>query len=485
MRVSALVLCALLLACAKGPAPVSSAPAGLTPSDEDKLGAQAATLVRREIGLWGEGELSRYVETLGRSLASVAPGRPQRYSFEILDTEEPNAFALPGGFVFVTRGLLALMRTEDELAGVLGHEIGHVAAAHAAQRSSAALPVQLLATILAAPIGVIDDDTAADFVESARRLLVSPYTRAQEREADRIAAAIIASLGYEATALADALERLAAARPYFGHAGDERRGYHPPTPERIAVLRQLAGILEKGAPLFVRAEPEAFLALLDGLSLGPSLAQGRFIGRRYLAPKLGVALDFPEGWTTQLSPAGAFALSPDGRAFLQIFDLGADDDDAALAAARSLEGARLHVLEPIAAADGRRISRAYALLPGEPATLVRFWWLEAGGRRLQLAGNWSPDHDPTWAPVAEGAARSTTALAAGDLAEVRVDRLRIVQAAAGNESLAQLGARLGSSWSPGGLGLLNGRDPDTPLAPGTSAKIVLSEPAFWAPGSPP
>ena len=124
----------------------------LTPAREAKLGDEAARQIEQSMGLLPDAEVVAYVREVGERLAAVS-ARPQGpWRFEVADAPEPNAFALPGGYVYVTRGLLALVNSEDELAGVVGHEIGHVTARHSAKRINAAL-VTAPVNIATAPAG--------------------------------------------------------------------------------------------------------------------------------------------------------------------------------------------------------------------------------------------------------------------------------------------------------------------------------------------
>src|SRR5690242_5495631 len=147
MRRTTMMICALagVFRCAKGIAlltllaataaacsinPVSNMPEVtlMTVEQEKKLGEEEAKKVEQQMGLLADDGLTAYVDAVGQRLAKESPRQDVAYQFHVVDMAEPNAFALPGGYVYVTRGLLALSNTEDELAGVVGHEIGHVAA---------------------------------------------------------------------------------------------------------------------------------------------------------------------------------------------------------------------------------------------------------------------------------------------------------------------------------------------------------------------
>src|SRR5947209_12667303 len=151
--------CLGLLAALMAPALVgcgtgSSRPSLVSAKKERELGQEAANEVEQTVGLVQDPVLLGYVREIGRRLALQAAPPEASYEFHVADDSEPNAFALPGGFVYVTRGILALVNSEDELAGVLGHEIGHVAARHSVQQVSRAAPFGILTGIAAGVTGL-------------------------------------------------------------------------------------------------------------------------------------------------------------------------------------------------------------------------------------------------------------------------------------------------------------------------------------------
>ncbi|MDF2757059.1 MAG: uncharacterized protein K0S94_2654, partial [Nitrospira sp.] len=153
----ALVILTLLAATAGACSinPVSNLPEVtlLTVEQEKKIGEEEAKKVEQEMGLLDDAALNSYADALGQRLVKESPRQDIPYQFHVVDMVEPNAFALPGGYVYVTRGLLALVNTEDELAGVVGHEIGHVAARHTVQRISRQGPFALITNLVSGVTG--------------------------------------------------------------------------------------------------------------------------------------------------------------------------------------------------------------------------------------------------------------------------------------------------------------------------------------------
>jgi len=173
-----------LAACVSSPAPRS-------PQDEQALAQEQAKFIEFTLGLERDPRIAGYVEEVGQRLAAHAMRKDVDYEFYIVDMASANAFSLPDGHVYISRGLLALINSEEELAGVLGHEMGHVEAHHPVMRrpTEAASAVQsagsvagIAASLLAQAAGAGSDERDV----AARRALLAPYSREQEREADRI-----------------------------------------------------------------------------------------------------------------------------------------------------------------------------------------------------------------------------------------------------------------------------------------------------------
>ncbi len=223
---SALLLSGLALGC-------------LSTAKETEIGAEEAKNVAASIGLVQDSALVDYVAAVGARVAAHAKRVDVAYQFFVADAQEPNAFALPGGFIYVTRGLLALVNSEDELAGVLGHEIGHVEARHSLKRVGVASPFAIAtglagfaAGIVSPTLGRVVAGTTGAVTEG---LVVAPFSRGQERQADAIGLGLAASAGYEPAALSTFLETL-------GREGELQTGKeesfhflasHPTTPERV------------------------------------------------------------------------------------------------------------------------------------------------------------------------------------------------------------------------------------------------------------
>jgi len=485
MRVVVLLSCVAFLAgCAINPVSGRNELSLISPAREKEIGKEAAKHVEAEMGLVDDKRLADYVNQVGKRVAAESPLQGVDYTFHVVDMGEPNAFALPGGYVYVTRGILAVTTSEDELAGVLGHEIGHVAARHAVQRVSRAAPLGVLTGLGAATAGLVSPtlgEVVGSFGTAANEMLLAPYGRDQEREADRVGAEMSAKAGFDPTALAEALRGLEReeAITHKGRAGGASFfATHPPLPERAETVRAFAATLPRGAHRPVVATDAAYLEKLDGLVIGKSAAQGVFDGQRFVHPELQFTVDFPAGWKTQNSRDAVGASAPDGRAaiVLDVAALGNDPMDA-LRATDKASGTDLAARAVPTTINGAKAAEVVASpLRTEVGVLtITVTVIAHGGRLYRIIGAARPADAAANAAAFRTSARSFRTATAPELARIRESRLRIARARAG-ETISALVTRTGSMWEPAMVAAANGLPDGVRLANGQLVKVALSEP---------
>ncbi len=321
-RAAALILLLpVLAACAVAPATGRTIfTGGLTPEKEAALGFKEDKKVQKEFGgAYDDPALARYVSSLGKLLARTSEMPDLAFTFTVLDSPIVNAFALPGGYVYVTRGLLALADDEAELAGVLAHEIGHVTARHTAERYGHTI----LAQGGALGAGLLLGGEAADIAGTGAMLFVRSWSRDQEHEADLLGVRYLSRVGYRPQAMASFLTRLQAhsrleaeiqGRP--GKADEfSLLQTHPRTAERIELAIRAAGAKPVADPLIAR---DLYLGKVDGLLYGDDPKQGVIRGRRFLHPDLRFAFEVPDGFHLLNGPKQVAARGPEGAAI--VFD---------------------------------------------------------------------------------------------------------------------------------------------------------------------
>ena len=212
--------------------------------DDVKYGAEAAREVEREARLYHDGEVADYVERVGRRLVASLPERhrrePFRYTFRVVEDRDANAFALPGGHVYVNSGLVETARGEGELAGVLAHEISHVALRHGTASASKALLAQLGVALLGEVIGGKKGEAIQLGAYAGAALYLMKFSRDYERQADILGAQIMAGAGYDPRDMSRLFRRL---------EGDGGRGLpqwlsdHPDLEKRALRVEEEAALL--------------------------------------------------------------------------------------------------------------------------------------------------------------------------------------------------------------------------------------------------
>jgi len=271
-------------------------------------------------GLYQDAELQRYVESIGRLLVSTTETPNDPFTFGLLDSDIVNAFSMPGGYVFVTRGLLALANNEAELASVIGHEIGHVTARHASSRETRGVIAQLGAGLLGVLLG---NPTIANAAGAGAQLYLQKYSRDQEFEADQRGIGYMARAGYDTRAspafLAD-LERWMqvegrASGKEMGDAAYNMLADHPRTVDRVERARELAAAQQVKSPM---TERQIYLKKIDGLVFGDDPSQGVVRDRTFIHPELRFAFDVPPGFHISNTPAQVHAEGPGGATI--VFD---------------------------------------------------------------------------------------------------------------------------------------------------------------------
>ncbi len=319
----ALLLCLPLLAlggCAVNPATgQESYTAFMSPQEEIKVGREEHPKILKQFGgAYNDPKLGAYIAGITQSLTRVTETPGLTFTVTVLNDDEVNAFALPGGFVYITRGILALGGNEAEVAGVLAHEIGHVVARHTAQRYSKAMTANLGLTILGVlgsaygvPRGV------GDLASIGAQAYLQSFSREQELEADMLGVRYMTRAGYDPNALISFFQKLEAhtrlkaalAGKTDGGDGHNIMATHPRTADRITQAIQLAKV---SRPANARVARNTYLANIDGMTFGDDPSQGIRRGRVFAHPVLRFEFKVPPDFTIFNSPEQVVARGPGG-----------------------------------------------------------------------------------------------------------------------------------------------------------------------------
>ncbi|MBO9579391.1 MAG: M48 family metalloprotease [Sphingobium sp.] len=279
---------------------------------EKAEGAKAHPELLKEFGGLYAGPQAAYVVQVGRKIAvqSSLSNQQGDFTISLLNSSVNNAFAIPGGYVYVTRQLMGLMNDEAELAGVLGHEIGHVAAQHGKKRQSAATRNTILGVLGQVLIGQVAGDSGLGGllqkgIGTGAQLLTLKYSRTQEYEADDLGVQYLAKAGYDPAALSTMLASLAAQTALDGQVSGtpssipEWASTHPDPGARVSRALQSAQSTGSKATLRNKA---LFISNLEGLLYGDDAAQGIVMDRQFMHPGLKLKFTVPEGYAVDNQP---------------------------------------------------------------------------------------------------------------------------------------------------------------------------------------
>jgi predicted Zn-dependent protease len=458
-----------------------------TEYDDLAVGEEAAQSIEAEMGIYDSPELTRYVAKIGHRLAQHAAPRPFQYQFQIVDQMSPNAFSLPGGLIYVSRGLIALAQNDDELANVLGHEIIHASDRHAAAWQE------------------LSRRTNPFTIWFLRMAKLAAYSRDHERAADRGGQLLAAKAGYDPAGMASFLKHLAnTQRLAVGYSRlTSYLDTHPNTTERVASTAARADTLDWSRDSTRRTGRSLYLQNIEGLLLGTNPAEGLFRGTEFIHADLDFRILFPHGWSLVNTHSQVGAISPDGYARIFITLEAAKQPEEKhekeagpeSAAPSNTAGDPPEILTPEQAANRMvenpadkfeiRVLRAQPVQIGE----IQAYRLDIEGRMEEdpiigqinfIAHNrlvfrlTSVATNSAWSHYQgriHSSARTFRPLTDEERDSVEVLHLGFVHALEG-EDVSTLSERSGNVWSPGRTAVLNGVFVDTRFRAGQLVKIA-------------
>ena len=306
----------LLAACSTNPVTGRREISLVSENQEISMGQEAAKQVEAQLGLVKDEQLQAYVRRIGAELARQSERPELPWRFGVIDDPTPNAFALPGGPVYITRGLMNLMNSEAELASVLGHEIGHITARHSAQQITRSQlgQIGLIAAVLVKP----ELAQFGDALSSGMQLLLLKYGRDAERQADELGFKYALNENYDVSEMDDVFNSLARVGEAEGRSGlPAWASTHPDPGERAKTVNQRVAALPAPPAPRVTGTTE-YLAQIEGLVYGENPRQGFFRDGEFFHPDLRFRMRMPSGWKTQNLPQAVVAVSPQQDAVTQL-----------------------------------------------------------------------------------------------------------------------------------------------------------------------
>jgi predicted Zn-dependent protease len=305
----------LAVSCATNPATGKKEFNLMSEAQEVALGRDSDAQVRQEMGIVNDPALQRYVDGVARRLASGTERPNLPWTFAVVDSPAVNAFALPGGYVYLTRGILAHLNSEAELAGVLGHEIAHVTARHSAAQYSKQTAGSL--GLLLSQIFVPELRPFGQAAEQGLGLLFLKFGRDDELQADDLGAGYATAQGWDPQGVSSMLETLGRLSESTDRKGIPNwLSTHPMPADRMARLEQRVAALRAQSTRELSINRAAYLQHVDGLMFGDNPREGVLRGNAFLHPDMKFRLEFPRGWQVQNTPQQVVAQPQGGGAYV-------------------------------------------------------------------------------------------------------------------------------------------------------------------------
>ncbi|GAB3923398.1 M48 family metalloprotease [Larkinella terrae] len=341
-RLTVFLTLLLIAGCSRNPVTGKREISLMSTEQEIAIGKESHPSVVATMGLYEDKRLQTFMNEKGKAMAKVSHRPDLPYQFYIVDSPIVNAFAVPGGYVYFTRGILAHFNNEAEFAGVLGHEIGHITAKHAARSQKS----QLLSTLALIGGAVLAPEVVGQNIEALQQglgLLSLKYSRDHESESDKLGVEYSSKIGYDAHQMADFFGTLKRLSDKSGQAVPQFMSTHPDPGNRYTRVHELAKDYQAKNPASYQVDRDQYLQLINGIMYGEDPRQG-FVEKGYFYhPELRFQFPVPNSWESQNSPSQFQMAAKDGKsAMILMLAKGNSLDEAAQNLVKELS---LNVLE--------------------------------------------------------------------------------------------------------------------------------------------
>lgn len=461
-------------ACARNPVTGGRQLALISEGQEIAIGRESHPEIVAEFGIVEDQALQNYFSRVGLEIARVSHRPELPWTFAVLDSPIVNAFALPGGFIYLTRGILAHMNNEAEMAAVLGHEIGHVTARHSVTQIS---QQQLLG--LGLGLGSIFSPTfrqLSSLAETGLAIMMLKYSRDHERQADQLGIQYMSQAGYDPSQMSRFFQLFVGMSAREGEAIPGWLSSHPAPPDRIEATAAAAEKVRLENPgRQYRVNADELIARLEGMVFGENPREGFVEKNRFLHPDLRFQLDFPQGWTVRNTRSSVTFAAPGEKAVMRLTLVpakAAQTPEAAGAAAARQEGIRLMDGSSLRINGNAAYMGRYRAQTDSGTVEILAAFISYGNNLYQLAGMTPTAAYSSYAQPLENSIRSFRELSDARILSVQPDRIRIHRAQKGQtlRTIAQAQAHPGVTLEE--LALLNRLDPDQALGANTPVKLV-------------
>jgi predicted Zn-dependent protease len=468
-KLAALSALLALAACSKNPVTGKRQLSLVSTEQEIQLGKESAAQIAQQIGRYPDEKVQAYVNGIGQRMAKASERPDLPWTFTVLDDPTVNAFALPGGPVFVTRGILTHMNSEAELASVLGHEIGHITARHSVDQLSKAQLAQV-----GLGVGMILSEDLRQYGQLAGvglQLMFLKFGRDDERQSDELGFKYMVAQGYDPREMAEMFTTLERSSKVEG-AGrlPEWLSTHPDPGNRAAKARERAGGVQNVDRL--QAHREEFLAHLNGMVFGEDPRQGFFQGNAFLHPGLRFRMEFPQGWKTANTAAAVMGVPEKQDAAIQLTVAGKVSPEEASKKFFAQQGVKAASLQG-GAVGGLPANASWfeaATEQGAVRGLVSF--VAHGGTTFQLVGYTGAQQLEGYAGAFQKSFASFGPLTDPAALAVQPAKVELVKVPR-DMTVAEFNAQFPSTAPLSVVALVNGVAEDGRLAAGSTAKRIV------------
>lgn len=449
----------------------------MSPAQENQVGAQEHEKILKQYGIYNHSDLQNYIEEVGQKVVADTERPDVDYKFFLLDDPIINAFALPGGYIYLTRGLMALSNSEAEIAAVLAHEAGHITGRHSAARYSRGVATTLGATILSAVVGSSDVSRALGV---GTDLYLKSYSRAQESESDALGIRYMTRAGYDPYGMANFLSNLQADKVLDNKVNNRSEAFgssylstHPATDQRVQYAQQEAlkypavGVVNKGG----------YLKRIDGITYGSSAAQGFIRGQNFYHTEIGFKFSVPEGYSLINQSNKVLGVAKNGG--MIVFDIVPNKERISLESfVRNvwLKDAPVHHVQNFTnngMAGATALSQANIQGQDRDLRVVAFAWTPTQIVRFLfiMPSSYNSVVDEAYRRSAYSFARLSDSEKAG----IKPQRIRVVKARV-NDNVARMAARMAmDDFKEDRFRVLNGLAVREEVVPGELYKIVVQD----------
>ena len=466
-RVPSAVLLALLAACATNPATGRRQVILVSEAQEIAMGKQADAEVASAIGLYPDDAVQAYVSRIGQALAAETERPSLPWTFRVVDDASVNAFALPGGFNYVTRGLMTHLNSEAELAGVIGHEIGHVTARHTASQISK----QQLATLGLVAGMIVEPELArfGDLAQAGMGLLFLRFGRDAEREADDLGLRYMTREGYAPGKMVEVFSVLEAASTASGQGRLPGWLSTHPAPEDRA--RRIQAAIQAQGLTGTRVAEREYLRRLEGMVFGENPREGFFQESAFYHPDLRFRITFPRGWKGQNQKQAVGAISPQQDAIVVLTLAPGQSAEQAAQAFFQQQGLRPAGAERTRIQGLPAVVGLFEAVSGQTPIAGRAAFVEHGDRVYRILSYTAANRWRSYDGLFSESTLSFGPLTDRRYLDVQPRRVKIVDLAQPTTPDA-LGRRYGASVGADVLALINHVAPAGTIGPGP-AKVVV------------